>query len=503
MSKYDCELNLEDRNSLSVLVAKVKPNSIVLEFGPANGRMTRYMKEQLNCKVYAVEIDEDAAKDAEQYTEKIIVDSIENYRWQEEFKDLQFDYIVFADVLEHLYYPERVLKSVKEFLKEDGSILVSIPNIAHNSIIINLLKNEFNYNPTGLLDDTHIRFFTKKTFDQLIERSGYFTSYETAIFINPQNTEFGNSYSEVIPEMSEYLQNLPCGEIYQFIYEMKKNKVEIISDFSDEYKVYSKNFIQLFIEDETGISEENSIKLPVAQNSEIQEFAFDLTDKQNIKTLRLDPLNDSCVIELESLHVKKNAEEIDLLPYVHSNEEIHHGKSYFFTTDDSQIYLSGLDESTFENAQSLVVLLRYAHIAKDALHVSVKQKNQELIGYRNSLSWRITKPIRALEKIVKKLLQSKYELSIIKKSSFWNSQYYLDTYLDVKDAAIEPLKHFCEFGWKEGRNPSSKFDTNFYLETYPDVRNAGLNPLVHFIQHGIKEGRSTHSENSIMVEHKK
>ena len=64
MSKYDCELNLEDRNSLSVLVGKVKPNSLVLEFGPANGRMTKYMKERLNCKVYAVEIDEDAAKDA-------------------------------------------------------------------------------------------------------------------------------------------------------------------------------------------------------------------------------------------------------------------------------------------------------------------------------------------------------------------------------------------------------------------------------------------------------
>ena len=164
MSKYDCELNLEDRNSLSVLVGKVKPNSLVLEFGPANGRMTKYMKERLNCKVYAVEIDEDAAKDAAQYTEKIIVDSIENYRWQEEFKDLQFDYIIFADVLEHLYYPEKVLKSVRDFLREDGSILVSIPNIAHNAIIINLLKNEFNYHPTGLLDDTHIRFFTKKTF---------------------------------------------------------------------------------------------------------------------------------------------------------------------------------------------------------------------------------------------------------------------------------------------------------------------------------------------------
>ena len=109
MSKYDCELNLKDRNSLSILVERIKTNSVVLEFGPANGRMTKYMKEQLNCKVFAVEIDEQSARDAAQYTEKIVLDSIENYSWKEEFKNIKFDYIIFADVLEHLYFPEEVL----------------------------------------------------------------------------------------------------------------------------------------------------------------------------------------------------------------------------------------------------------------------------------------------------------------------------------------------------------------------------------------------------------
>jgi 2-polyprenyl-3-methyl-5-hydroxy-6-metoxy-1,4-benzoquinol methylase len=417
MSKYDCELNLEDRNSLSVLVAKVKPNSIVLEFGPANGRMTKYMKEQLNCKVYAVEIDEDAAKDAEQYTEKIIVDSIENYRWQEEFKDLQFDYIIFADVLEHLYYPERVLKSVKEFLKEDGSILVSIPNIAHNSIIINLLKNEFNYNPTGLLDDTHIRFFTKKTFDQLIERSGYFTSYETAIFINPQNTEFGNSYSEVIPEMSEYLQNLPCGEIYQFIYEMKKNKTTTISDFSDEYKVYNKNFIQLFIGDKNGISEENSIRFSVEENDEVQRFEFDLNGRDGMKSLRLDPLNDSCVVEIEKLAlIQKDGVEIDLVPYILANVCSHHGKAYFFEHFDPQIYFAGMEEGCFEDSVRLVFEARYAHISKDAVHVCANQiakdrdhrvgvLNDELVSIYTSKSYKMTRPLRSLTRSLRKIFR--------------------------------------------------------------------------------------------------
>jgi len=360
MSKYDCELNLEDRNSLSVLLDRVKLNSTVLEFGPANGRMTKYMKEQLNCKVYAVEIDESAAKDAEYYTEKIIVDSIENYKWQKEFKDLKFDYIIFADVLEHLYYPEKVLKSVKEFLKEDGSILVSIPNIAHNSIIINLLKNEFNYNPTGLLDDTHIRFFTKKTFDQLIKKSGYFTSYETAIFINPQNTEFGNSYNEVLPVISEYLQSLPFGEIYQLIYEIKKNEVAITSDFSDEYKVYSKNFIQLFTEDGNGISEENSIKKEVVKHTESQKFVFDVSDRKDITLLRLDPLNDYCIIKINKILLNDFEIKTIQTNALHVDENI-----YYFNTNDSQIYIDVPDDI---QTDKLIIDLEYLHIAEDALN---------------------------------------------------------------------------------------------------------------------------------------
>jgi glycosyltransferase involved in cell wall biosynthesis len=193
---------------------------------------------------------------------------------------------------------------------------------------------------------------------------------------------------------------------------------------NDIFNIFSKetNFTQLFLDQGDGITEENSIKFPVAQHNETQEFTFDLSDRPNIKALRLDPLNECCVIEIESLHVKKDSKEIDLLPYVHSNADIHHGKSFFFTTDDSQIYFSEFPEDTFENAKALVVVLRYAHIAKDALHVSVKQTKTELDQTKTeldqtkteldqtkteldqtktSLSWRITKPLRKMKQILK------------------------------------------------------------------------------------------------------
>ena len=412
MNKYNCELNLNDRNSLSLLLQRIEPNSVVLEFGPANGRMTKYMKEQLKCKVYAVEIDENAAKDSEKYTEKIVVDSIENYSWQKEFENIKFDYIVFADVLEHLYYPQKVLESVKGFLAENGSILVSIPNIAHNTVVLGLLKNEFNYSPTGLLDDTHIRFYTKKTFDKLIEKSGYFKSYETAVFLPPESTEFSNNYDDFSEEIANHLSEKSWGEIYQLIYEFKLTATDLVSELDEKYKNYSKYFIQLFIEDKNGLSEENSIKLPVLQNNEIQKFEFDLKDKKNIQNLRLDPLNDSCVIEIQSIKIVTNNEENELIECISSNSIINHGKNYFFDIEDPNIYFEGTD--TFQNTDKLIVAIRFVHIGKDALHVSVKQTKTELDQTKTELekiyiskSWKITKPLRSIFEITRKLIKVK------------------------------------------------------------------------------------------------
>jgi 2-polyprenyl-3-methyl-5-hydroxy-6-metoxy-1,4-benzoquinol methylase len=403
--KYNSELDLKERNSLSILIDRIRPNSTVLEFGSANGRMTKYMTEELHCDVYAVEIDSEAAKDAAKFAKKIVVDSIENYTWQKEFEDITFDYIIFADVLEHLYNPENVLKSVNKFLKEDGSILVSIPNIAHNAIIINLLKNEFNYNSVGLLDNTHIKFFTKKTFDKLIEKTGYFRAYETATFISPEESEFKNSYSDLPEEIAEYLKSMTCGEMYQLIYEFKKHEILLKSDYANEYRVYNKKFIQLFIDKGNGMSEVSSIKLAVAQNTNFQEFTFDLTDYESIINLRLDPLNDRCVVEIEKLLlVKDDGTRLDLTTRIHADTCSHYTTSYFFDSHDPQIYIEGISSQELLDVKALIVGIYYKYIGNDALLEGLKQTKSELEQTKSELeqtkssfSWRITKPLRQLK----------------------------------------------------------------------------------------------------------
>ena len=116
-SKYDFDLDLNNTNSLSLMIGQIRRGSTVLEFGPANGRMTRYLKEALDCSVYLVEIDEEAGKQAAQYGEDIVIDDAETYSWYERYENIRFDYITFADVLEHLRDPEKLLKKSQKFIK--------------------------------------------------------------------------------------------------------------------------------------------------------------------------------------------------------------------------------------------------------------------------------------------------------------------------------------------------------------------------------------------------
>jgi O-antigen biosynthesis protein len=81
----------------------------------------------------------------------------------------------------------------------------------------------------------------------------------------------------------------------------------------------------------------------------------------------------------------------------------------------------------------------------------------------------------------------------ILESGLFDGKYYLSTYADVASANVDPLSHFINYGWKEGRNPSEHFETNFYLETYSDVKESKVNPLTHYVRFGKKEERKKSS----------
>src|SRR5207253_2318932 len=148
------------------------PNKSVLEFGCSTGYMSRVLKAN-GCKVVGVEIDPDAAKQAAEVCDRVIVSDAERGNWAEQLKNDRFEVIVFGDVLEHLADPLSVLRSVRPLISEDGYVVASIPNIAHGSVRLALLSGEFVYRKLGLLDDTHVRFFTRETIAELFAKAGF------------------------------------------------------------------------------------------------------------------------------------------------------------------------------------------------------------------------------------------------------------------------------------------------------------------------------------------
>src|SRR5579871_1432657 len=184
MSKYDFALDMKTKNSLSVILENIKPGSTVLEVGPAHGRMTKYMKETLNCNIDIIEIDEEAGTVAKQWASRAWLGSEGNVEgnifYEGLFADgsICYDYIIYADVLEHLVNPEKVLAKSKDFLADEGSIWISIPNVAYNGVIIELMNDQFTYRETGLLDNTHLRFFTMNSLDKMVKKCGFKINFE-------------------------------------------------------------------------------------------------------------------------------------------------------------------------------------------------------------------------------------------------------------------------------------------------------------------------------------
>ena len=150
----------------------VSKHSRVLEFGPATGFMSRYLRDELNCSVTGFEYSPEAAAQASSFCEQMIVGDVEDYSLWDALHP-PYDVVIFADVLEHLRQPDSVLARCRELMTDDGCLLISIPNIAHWSIRWGLLRGKFDYTSCGILDNTHLKFFTKKTLVEMIHAAGF------------------------------------------------------------------------------------------------------------------------------------------------------------------------------------------------------------------------------------------------------------------------------------------------------------------------------------------
>ncbi len=148
---------------LDVLRREKQPVRI-LDAGTASGYLGKVWSRNGH-SVSGIEYDPRTAETAREHYEDFEVADIENFEFP--YRG-EFDYIVFADVLEHLRDPAAVVRRCIPALKESGKLIISVPNIANWVIRLGLLFGKFDYMDRGILDRTHLRFFTMRSLRQLM-----------------------------------------------------------------------------------------------------------------------------------------------------------------------------------------------------------------------------------------------------------------------------------------------------------------------------------------------
>jgi len=142
----------------------------VLDVGCGAGVFGRYLKAQRNCEVWGVEMEARPAEQAARHLHRVLVGAFPNVELPVKY----FDCIVFNDVLEHMIDPWDALRQAHKYLSPNGHIAASIPNIRYLTVLYRLLANgEWEYTQYGILDKTHLRFFTKKSMLALFDETGY------------------------------------------------------------------------------------------------------------------------------------------------------------------------------------------------------------------------------------------------------------------------------------------------------------------------------------------
>ena len=344
MSKYDFGYDIEAGSTMEWAFSIIKNNSEILELGPAIGTLTKHLKEEKNCSIDIVEIDEESGKKAAHYARQYFIEpergDIESFCWYEKLKEQRYDYIVLLDVLEHLKKAEMVLRCLRELLKDNGMILLSVPNIAHNSIIINLFNNKFQYTEVGLLDSTHVHFYTHDSLCDLLHKVNLFPIKKEAIQLRVGENEIENTYSDVAPSVEALLRTRQYADVYQFLFCVKKEKEE-------EKPLQVENLAYTLYK--CDILDENNALLKTEffnpKKGLKMEFNIDSTER----IVRLNPLNGFCILSKIDIKGYIKGETIDL-DIVKTNAAHVHDK-YIFMDNDPQLFfkkVSGVERVFIE-----------------------------------------------------------------------------------------------------------------------------------------------------------
>lgn len=196
----------------------------ILEVGCSAGYLGAYLKT-LGHTVIGVEMDPISAKEASEWLDAVYCQNIQSYYIENPLE--KFDAILFGDVLEHIANPAEVLISTHEFLNKDGIVIASIPNVAHHAIRAMLLQGSWDYSDLGILDRTHLQFFTKSSLYELFKISHYNVIDSGEVHLSVQQVSSMCNLKlnpGAVGLVQEHYSDDKTGSIFQFVFAARPQK---------------------------------------------------------------------------------------------------------------------------------------------------------------------------------------------------------------------------------------------------------------------------------------
>lgn len=291
----------EGRDSLAVLSRWIEPGATVLDLGAATGVLGRHLAER-GCEVDGVEMDPEAARVARFAYRSLAEADLETADLRALFADRRYDAVVCADILEHLRDPGRILDQARDLLKPDGAVLISIPNVGYAGVLLELFSGEFTYRPLGILDATHLRFYTRQSLLRLLAEHGFHPDRIEAVTLSLNDTEFGSLMVERTPaRVLKAITEQPDALVYQFIVRaaLKTGPSRLSTPPQLPLVCFT---AQLFWRSGTAeYTEANSVVTTAPLDAAVHQLRFPLpADLNDVVTFRLDPSDRPEFVQLHS-----------------------------------------------------------------------------------------------------------------------------------------------------------------------------------------------------------
>lgn len=286
----------------------IPTGSKVLDLGCGSGALGQYLAETRSCVSDGVTWSEAEAAHARPHYHHVHVADLETADLPTLFAGERYDAIVCADVLEHLRHPESVLAAARNMLTARGRLLISVPNASYSGLIAELLKGEFKYRKEGLLDETHLRFFTRRSLVRFMTEQRWAIDTLEVIERPIPESEFKVEFDDLPPSVARFILSGPDALSYQFVgaarpVESAEEAVVVQESFPAEGKAHFS--AELYLGQGGQYQEDNKLTASGVIGQERQTVRFDIPSASAPYThLRFDPADRAGYLHLYSITLK-------------------------------------------------------------------------------------------------------------------------------------------------------------------------------------------------------